>query len=79
MPFGQFREIEDDQVFWCGRWRYGVCTAVGELEVIARPRPSKHDTIEPRVVLESSEFVEAEAISVHHYRSLQIADRASNA
>ena len=79
LPFGVVGQIEDDQVFRRVAGTDGVGTAVGEFEVVTEPDSAKHDSIESFMVLESSDFGEAEALAVHGNGSLQCGDGAGDA
>src|SRR5262249_39593806 len=58
-----------------GRRRDGMGAAARELEMVARARNAEHHAIEPVVVLEAPENLEAEAAAIHVRGLRQIADR----
>ena len=51
----------------------------GELEVIVRVPRAQHHAVEPRVIFEPPDLVEAEPAAVHRHGSLEVADGTGDA
>jgi hypothetical protein len=77
-PIAHLWNIEDSQVFLCGRWRDRVRATVCELEMVTRVGKPEHHAVESFVVLEAADDMQAKAPTVHCLCSCEIADRPRN-
>jgi hypothetical protein len=78
LPFFSLGEIEDKQIFLCGRWLYGMKATEGELKVMVLRDRAEHDSIEAIVILKFSDDLQFEALYVHGRSGRKIRDGAGD-
>ena len=78
LPFFGLGEVEDKQIFLCGRWLYGMGATERELKVMVLRTRAEHDSIESIVILKFAEDLQFEALHVHGRGGRKIRDGASD-
>lgn len=78
LPFFGLGEVENKQIFLCGRWLYGMVATEGELKVMVLRARAEHDSIESIVILKFSDDLQFEALYVHGRSGRKIRDGASD-
>jgi len=72
------RQVEDEQVVWRRCPPGGVPHLPGELEVVCRLAMAEHDSVEPIVVAEFSEYFEPETVPIECDHGFQVIRRPSD-
>ena len=78
LPFFSLGEVEDKQIFLCGRWLYGMDATEGELKVMVLRASAEHDSIETIVIIKFSEDLQFETLYVHGRGGRKIRDGAGD-
>jgi hypothetical protein len=78
LPFFSLGEVEDKQIFLCGRWLYGMDATERELKVMVLRACAEHDSIESIVILKFSDDLQLEALYVHGCGGRKIRDGAGD-
>lgn len=65
LPFFGLGEVENKQIFLCGRWLYGMDATEGELKVMVLRARAEHDSIESIVINKFPDDLQFEALHVH--------------
>jgi hypothetical protein len=62
LPFFGLGEVEDKQIFLCGRWLYGMDATERELKVMVLRAGAEHDSIKSIVIIKFAEDLQFETL-----------------
>ena len=78
LPFFGLGEVEDKQIFLCGRWLYGMDATERELKMMVLRAGAEHDSIKSIVIIKFADDLQFEALYVHGRGGRKIRDGASD-